>query len=269
MVKEEVKTQLLKILRKETSDFTTPLIQSIVAVSHENMVLTKSSLKPKSTYEATLSLIEFELKKVLFDKMNESESYRSTPEHKELYNSLSKSYNLDRDLFEIYGPTYSLKREREKKDKDEDPYTGSDRGSKHKLTVKSAHAEEPCHDLGEEQDKVFNIGNNDDEIGLEAVDKSNCFTKPDKPLTPDLEWKNCGSKRRSAVVHVQGRGFLDLNLWDIEDLLLLLTYCYSQTGRRSSTTSQKLQKKLNLTKPQTFKADIYVLTTYTAYNDPS
>nr|GFC65707.1 hypothetical protein [Tanacetum cinerariifolium] len=39
----------------------------------------------KSTYEATSSLTEFELNKVLFDKMNDSESYRSAPEHKELY----------------------------------------------------------------------------------------------------------------------------------------------------------------------------------------
>nr|GEU36741.1 hypothetical protein [Tanacetum cinerariifolium] len=128
MVKEEVKTQLLKILRKETSNFTTSLIQSIVAELHENVVLAKSSMQPKSTYEGTSSLTEFELKKVLFDKMNDSESYRSAPEHKELYDSLSKSYNLDMDLFETYRPTYSLKRDREKKDKDEDLSTGSDRG---------------------------------------------------------------------------------------------------------------------------------------------
>nr|GFD26679.1 hypothetical protein [Tanacetum cinerariifolium] len=107
MVKEEVKTQLLKILQKETSNFTTPLIQSIVAKSHKNVVLAKSSLQQKSTYEATSSLTEFELNKVLFDKMNDSESYRSAPEHKELYDSLSKSYNLDIDLFETYGPTHS------------------------------------------------------------------------------------------------------------------------------------------------------------------
>nr|GEY06355.1 hypothetical protein [Tanacetum cinerariifolium] len=135
MVKEEVKTQLLKILQKETSDFTTPLIQSIVAESHENVVLAKSSLQPRSTYEATSSLTEFELKK--------SSSSRSTS------------------------------------------------SSKHKSTAKFAHADEPCHDLGEQQDKVFNIGNNDNEIGHEAVDKIDCFMKPDKPLTPDLEWKFC------------------------------------------------------------------------------
>nr|GFA62645.1 hypothetical protein [Tanacetum cinerariifolium] len=114
----------------ETSDLTTLLIQSTIAKSHENMVLAKSSLQPKSTYEATSSLTEFELKKVFFDKMNDSESYRSALKYKELYGSLSKSYNLDRDVFETYGHTYSLNRDREKKDKNDDLSTGSDQGLK-------------------------------------------------------------------------------------------------------------------------------------------
>ncbi|GKF26908.1 hypothetical protein Tco_0082802, partial [Tanacetum coccineum] len=40
-----------------------------------------------------------------------SESYKAAPEHKELYEGLVKSYNLDKDLFSSYGKAYSLKRD--------------------------------------------------------------------------------------------------------------------------------------------------------------
>ncbi|GKA22178.1 hypothetical protein Tco_0708140 [Tanacetum coccineum] len=44
--------------------------------------------QPKSTYEAASSLTEFELKKILLDKMQKSKSYRGAQEHKELYDGL-------------------------------------------------------------------------------------------------------------------------------------------------------------------------------------
>ncbi|GKD74686.1 hypothetical protein Tco_1332968 [Tanacetum coccineum] len=89
-----------------------------------------------STYEAAESLTEFELKKILLDKMERSESYKTAPEHKELYEGLVKSYNLDKYLFSSYGNVYSLKRDRDDKDKDEDPYAGSYRGLKKRKTSK-------------------------------------------------------------------------------------------------------------------------------------
>ncbi|GJW30038.1 integrase, catalytic region, zinc finger, CCHC-type containing protein [Tanacetum coccineum] len=73
-----------------------------------------------------VSLTEFELKKILLDKMQKSQSYRGVKEHEELYDGLVKSYKLNKDLFESYGKAYSLKRDREDKDKDEDPHAGSD-----------------------------------------------------------------------------------------------------------------------------------------------
>nr|GFC68439.1 hypothetical protein [Tanacetum cinerariifolium] len=62
--------------------------------------------------------------------MLKSKSYRGAQEHKELYDALVKSYKLDKDLFESYGKAYSLKRDHEDKDKDEDPHAGSDQGLK-------------------------------------------------------------------------------------------------------------------------------------------
>ncbi|GKB18796.1 hypothetical protein Tco_0852719 [Tanacetum coccineum] len=75
IIKDEVKSQLPQILPKEVSDFATPMIQSTINESLENAILAKSSSQPKSTYEAAASLIEFELKKILLDKIEKSKSY--------------------------------------------------------------------------------------------------------------------------------------------------------------------------------------------------
>ncbi|GKG19661.1 hypothetical protein Tco_0376760 [Tanacetum coccineum] len=100
IINDEVKTQLPQILPKEVSDFATLVIQSTITESIENVIMAKYSSQAQSTYEAVASLIEFELKKILLDKMQKSQSYR------------------------------------EDKDKDEDPPAGSDQGLKRRKTSK-------------------------------------------------------------------------------------------------------------------------------------
>nr|GEU76724.1 hypothetical protein [Tanacetum cinerariifolium] len=73
----------------------------------------------------------------MIDKMNSSESYLTAPEHRECYDGLIKSYNLDKDLFSSYD-MYYLKHSRDDKVKDEGPFTGSDRGLKKRKTSKDA-----------------------------------------------------------------------------------------------------------------------------------
>ncbi|GJS61652.1 hypothetical protein Tco_0656436 [Tanacetum coccineum] len=92
IIKDEVKTQLPQILPKEVSEFATPVIQSSINKSLENVIFTKSSSQPKSTYEAVASLIEFDLKKILLDKIEKSKSYQAAPEHKELYEALGQIF---------------------------------------------------------------------------------------------------------------------------------------------------------------------------------
>ncbi|GKD28240.1 hypothetical protein Tco_1239018 [Tanacetum coccineum] len=112
IIKDEVKSQLPHILPKKVSDYTTLVIQSTITESLENVVLAKSFSQPKSTYEAAASLTE------------------------ELYDGLVKSYKLDKDLFESYGKAYSLNRDHDDKDKDEDPPAGSDQWLKRMKTSK-------------------------------------------------------------------------------------------------------------------------------------
>ncbi|GKA81356.1 hypothetical protein Tco_0788048 [Tanacetum coccineum] len=138
IIKDEVKSQLPQILPKEVFEFATPMIQSTITESLENVILAQSYSQSKSTYEAAASLTEFELKKILLDKMQKSKSYRAAQEHRDLYDALVKSYKLEKDLFESYNKAYYLKRDRDDKDKDEDPPAGSDQGLKKQNTGKDA-----------------------------------------------------------------------------------------------------------------------------------
>nr|GEW85893.1 hypothetical protein [Tanacetum cinerariifolium] len=207
IIKEEVKTQLPRILPKAVLDFATHVIEKNVTKSLETAVLAKSSSQPKSTYVAAASLSEFELIKILIDKMEEHKSYLCVDYKRELYDALVRSYNTEKDLFETYGKVFTLKRSRE--DKDQDPSAGSDRGTKrrksskeaglskdprsnesksprspkgtsrsqHRPSEKSAHAEEPRHtfdDSGVKQNQGFDKGNNDEQPIVEAAPKVNC-----------------------------------------------------------------------------------------------
>ncbi|GJT69762.1 retrovirus-related pol polyprotein from transposon TNT 1-94 [Tanacetum coccineum] len=69
IIKDEVKSQLPQILPKEVSKFATLMIQSTITESLENVILAKCSSQSKSTYEATTSLTESELKNIFLDKM--------------------------------------------------------------------------------------------------------------------------------------------------------------------------------------------------------
>nr|GEZ52129.1 hypothetical protein [Tanacetum cinerariifolium] len=96
IIKEEVKIQLPKILPKEVSAFATLVIERNVTESLEAVVLARSSSQPKLTYDAATSLFEFELTKILLDKMEENNSHLRADYKKKLYNALVESYNTDK-----------------------------------------------------------------------------------------------------------------------------------------------------------------------------
>ncbi|GJZ23633.1 hypothetical protein Tco_0561092 [Tanacetum coccineum] len=195
IIKDEVKSLLPQILPKKVSDFATPVIQ-------------------------TTSLTEFELKKILLDKVEKSKSYQAAPEHRELYDGLVKSYNLDKDLFSSYGNVYSLKRDRDDKDKDEDPFAGSDRGLKKRKTSKDAEppkgsklkesntssskgtksqpkssgkfvqTKEPVFETADTKMPQDQGGDNEDQPNVEETPMDDWFKKPNKPPTPDRAWND-------------------------------------------------------------------------------
>ncbi|GJV46253.1 hypothetical protein Tco_1430789 [Tanacetum coccineum] len=220
LIKEEVNTQLPQILPQVVSDFANPVIEKNITESVEAAVLTRSSSQPKSTYEAAASLFEFELTKILIDKMEKNKSNDKADYKKKLYDALFESYNTKKDLFDLYGEVFSLKRSRDDRYKDQDPSAGSDRGTKRrksnkdanssrdsrsnekkssstskdasqsqdKSSGKSSHAEEPSHtvdDSGVQQDQEFDTGNNNEQPANKEVTKDDWFKKPERPPTPD------------------------------------------------------------------------------------
>nr|GEX30600.1 uncharacterized mitochondrial protein AtMg00810-like [Tanacetum cinerariifolium] len=191
---------------------------STINESLENVVLAKSSSQPQSTYEATTSLTKFELKKILLDKLEKSKSHRATEQHKDLYDVLVKSYQLDKDLFDSYGKTYSLKRGRKQKDKDppagsyqrlkkrktskdakplrgsklKEAKSSSSKGSKSqsKSSRKSAQANKLIFEIADieiPQDQGDDLGNTKDQPNVEEASKHEWFKKLERPLTIDRD----------------------------------------------------------------------------------
>nr|GEU48975.1 hypothetical protein [Tanacetum cinerariifolium] len=177
IIKDEVKSQLPQILPNEIFDFATHVIQSTINES---------------------------LKNIMLDKLEKSKSYRAAEQHRDLYDALVRSYQLNKDLFDSYGKMYSLKRGHE--DKDEDPSAGSDQGlkkgktsndvepprgskfkesksssfkgskSQSKSSGKSAQAEELVFgtaDIEMPQDQGDDIGNIEDEPNVKEASKKN------------------------------------------------------------------------------------------------
>ncbi|GJV66499.1 hypothetical protein Tco_1482008 [Tanacetum coccineum] len=154
------------------------------------------------------------------------DEHLTVEQHRDLYDALVKSYQLDKDLFDSYGKVYSLKRGREDKDKDEDPPAGSDQGLKKRKTSKdvkppkgskskesksssskgsksqskssgkSAQAEEPVFETANTEmpkDQGDDLGNTEDQPNVEEATKYDWFKKPERPPTPDRDW-NAGKQ---------------------------------------------------------------------------
>ncbi|GJY95159.1 hypothetical protein Tco_0511520 [Tanacetum coccineum] len=200
LIKEEVNTQLPQILPHAVSDFATPVIKKNVTESLKATVLTRYSSQPKSMYEATASLSEYELMKILLNKMEESKSHLRADYKKKLYDALVESYNTDKDIFESYDR--GTKRRKSSKDAEssrdsrskekKSSSTSKDASqSQHKHSSKYAHAEDPSHIVDDsvvQQDQEFDTGNNDEQPADKEVTKDDWFKKPERPPTPDSDW---------------------------------------------------------------------------------
>ncbi|GJS41281.1 hypothetical protein Tco_0566324 [Tanacetum coccineum] len=154
--------------------------------------------------------------------MEKIKSYLTAPEHRECYDGLKKSYALDQDFFYSYD-VYTLKRGRKDKDKDEDPFAGSNRGLKRRKTSKDAEpttdpkkkdsisgsskgtesqprssrkfvqSEEPVFEVADSdmpQDQEGDMGDNKDETRKETASRSDWFKKPTPVQEPtDPDWQ--------------------------------------------------------------------------------
>nr|GFC40577.1 hypothetical protein [Tanacetum cinerariifolium] len=135
--------------------------------------------------------------------MERNQSIYISDEQKNLYKALVDTYESDELILDTYGDSVSFKRRRDDEDKDEEPFAGSNRGSKrrrarkepestsapkektskttekstegskshHKSAGESAQAEEPMHtakDLEEPMHQEFEIGVTKDQPNKET-----------------------------------------------------------------------------------------------------
>nr|GEZ26185.1 hypothetical protein [Tanacetum cinerariifolium] len=121
-VKEQVKVQVSNIL---------PKIKQTVNEQLEAKVLTRSSNSSKISYVVVADLSEIELKKILIEKMEGNKSIHRSNKQRNLYKALVDAYESDKIILDTYGDTIMLKRRRDDDaDRDEEPFAGSDWGSK-------------------------------------------------------------------------------------------------------------------------------------------
>nr|GEU33880.1 hypothetical protein [Tanacetum cinerariifolium] len=104
----------------------------------EAEVLTRSSNSSKSSYTVAADLSEMELEKILIEKMEGNKSIHRSNEQRNLYKALVEVYESDKIILDTYGDTITLKRRHDDDaDKDKEPSAGSDQGPRYKETERS------------------------------------------------------------------------------------------------------------------------------------
>ncbi|GJT51494.1 hypothetical protein Tco_0977651 [Tanacetum coccineum] len=222
----EVKNQLPNFLPKAASDFATPKIKSTIQELLQQTLafLAQSSSTPgQSSHKAAESLSEYELKTILFDKIDKSRSYMTRDKHQELYNALLNSLGLDDAIASGAVDHDKVLRKRDHGD-DQDPNARSDQGkkkrrkgkdfkpskdkvqtsssykcktqSKPSLTGKTFNADapvqEPVHEASMDveepiMDDVVNDPDQPQDDAAPRKDNATWFKQPPRPETPDPE----------------------------------------------------------------------------------
>ncbi|GJU01274.1 hypothetical protein Tco_1111612 [Tanacetum coccineum] len=122
-------------------------------------VLVRSTNQAQTSYVVATSLSEFELKKILIDKIKTNKLIDRLDTQKNLYNVLVVSYNTEKDIITSYG--------------------------------KFAHTKEhdqKAADLEDQPHQEFNTGNEDESPIREALNEDVWHRNPLRPPTPDREW---------------------------------------------------------------------------------
>nr|GEV10707.1 hypothetical protein [Tanacetum cinerariifolium] len=123
----KVKVQVSKTLSK---------IEKTVNEQLEAEVLTRSSNSSKTSYAVAADLSELELKKILIEKMESNKSIHQLDQQRNLYKAMVDAYECDKIILDTYGDSVTFKRHCDDADKDEEPFVGSDRGSKRRRKEK-------------------------------------------------------------------------------------------------------------------------------------
>ncbi|GKC46300.1 hypothetical protein Tco_1064022 [Tanacetum coccineum] len=183
---------------------------------------------------------------------------------KNLYRALLKAYNSDKDLLSSYGEVVILKRGCDDQDKEEEPSARSNRGSPPKSSGKSVQEKEHdprVDDLEEPFHQEFDTGNDDVSPVKEAIDIDERLWNPSSSRTHDREWNQTNTGKLTNL-NVDERFALNVAL-----RMYTRRIVFKERAEDLQLAVESYQKKINLTKPDTYHSDISKKTPYTAYRD--
>ncbi|GJY45949.1 hypothetical protein Tco_0435012 [Tanacetum coccineum] len=196
----------------------------------------QSSSQPQSTYEAAAALTEFELTKILIDKMEKNKSFDKANHKRELYNALRQRSRPSA------GSNRGSKRRKSSKDaessrdsrsKGKKSSSTSKDGSQpqHTSSSKSAHVEEPSHiveDSGVQQDQEFITGDNDEQ----PADKETWISQAARAEEPSTSFNEIMDTSFFFLAFVLNR----LNITDLTQEILVGPPFNLMKGTRKSIT---------------------------------
>nr|GFA80376.1 hypothetical protein [Tanacetum cinerariifolium] len=294
-VKEQVKVQVSKIL---------PRIEQVVNKKLEAEVLTRSSHSLRTSYVVAVDLSEMELKKILIEKIKGNKSIQCSDEQRNLYKAFVDAYESDKIILDTYRETVTLKRRRDDDaDKDEEPFAGPYRGSKRRREGKEPESASAPMETATRSASQSTQGSDLDRHRQASptyelmkgsykslIELEYYLEEVFKATTDQLDWVNPkGQQKIIAVIELKivewhsykhldwitvrrdddklykfkEGDFKRLRIQDIEDMLLLLRHVEDlQLGVES------YQKKLNLTKPDSYRSNLKRKEAYIAYSNP-
>nr|GEV71205.1 hypothetical protein [Tanacetum cinerariifolium] len=165
--------------------------KSIKDIQEINMEHARKQQVPKETIISsdTASLVEFDQKTTLLEKMTKSKSFNKSPKQRAQYHALMESILEDEDAMDEGVADKLKKRKPDYADKDEGPSTRSDRGLKRRKSKKTLnHLRRPKYTSNTDEPLVFN------------VDPKDWFKKSKRPPTLDPEW-NKGKSAENKPTH--------------------------------------------------------------------
>ncbi|GJY53600.1 hypothetical protein Tco_0445264 [Tanacetum coccineum] len=232
-VKEQVKAQVSKIL---------PKIEKTINKKLKAEVMTRSSTESKTSLAIAANLSELELKKILIEKMKSNKSIHRSDEQKNLYKALVDAYESDKLIINTYGDTVSFKRRRDDEDKDKEHFAGLNRGSKRRQARKEP--KESARDVYSKR-RIIAV------IKLQIV-KWHGYKH--------LDWITV---RKLTNLNVEDHLAFGVSLRMFTRSIVIQRHVEDlQLGVESS------QKKLNITKPDTYRSDLKRKDAYTTYSNP-
>nr|GEV87741.1 retrotransposon protein, putative, unclassified [Tanacetum cinerariifolium] len=247
--------------------------------------------EPKETITSsdTTAFTEFDQKTTLFQTMTKSKSFNKSPNQRALCRSFMESILKDEDAMDEGVANKFKKRKHDDVDKDEG-LSGTSK-SQPKSTIKSAQAKEIVFEAGDTQkphNQRQDMGDTDDQSNVKATSKNEWFKKLERPSTLD-NWNEYpfDLSKPLPLIMVQGRQVIPVDYFINNDL----EYLRGESSSKKYTTSitktkdakrivilkrvehlqlgvESYKKKLNITKPWTYRSDISKKTPYMAYSNP-